>query len=493
MRKYSFPLLSIFTYFFTSLLTIITGATFILQHVSALEQQPTLECLTDGLRLHFHPEKPFYGHIYVKGFFMSRICHLDYTRNPLYSPFYFHVSYRSSCNVQREKQKKPPGINYHVIVVVQHHYLFLTQADKAYSANCFYQESFGNLVQNMEISGLTPTGLTSGLLINCAYDVLKNSIDGEAVKYANIGDQLIHKWSCASEEYGMLVHSCLVHEPGGTTFKLINDRGCITDHTLMQPLVYNEKLTVAYSTVPAFKFTNQPNIQFYCKVTLCSKHKNGCEGITPPNCKTIPVSSIETVPDISEVQPSAMVPEIDELFGQTAGHMFISSLAPNINEFEQGTIDNGNSSGKVIEPSGYTISDENNPKSNHSENIADISTITDVTAVPDHEQIGYKRKRSFNRSNHTPYDLQLPKYSKQMAKSNNNYLLTLDVNANQLTVLERDGMSQGVVRMACRVPRNGILLQTAIFILLFALLLGVIFIQKIHYNKHLNKCDTISD
>lgn len=35
---------------------------------------------------------------------MSDNCHLDYTRNPLYNPFLFHVPYRSGCNLKREKQ-----------------------------------------------------------------------------------------------------------------------------------------------------------------------------------------------------------------------------------------------------------------------------------------------------------------------------------------------------------------------------------------------------
>lgn len=30
----------------------------------------------------------------------------------------------------------------------------------------------------------------------CRYEVLRGAVDGESVKYANLGDILIHKWTC---------------------------------------------------------------------------------------------------------------------------------------------------------------------------------------------------------------------------------------------------------------------------------------------------------
>uniref|UniRef100_A0A0R3R6I0 ZP domain-containing protein n=1 Tax=Brugia timori TaxID=42155 RepID=A0A0R3R6I0_9BILA len=199
------------------------------QRIRALEQEPTLECFTDGLRLRFELEKPFYGHIYVKDSFMYENCHLDYTWNPTVGSFYFNVFYKSDCHVKYEViitvlsslQREPSGISYQVIIIVQYHYLFLTQAYRAYSVSCFYETVID---PNMQISGLTMTELENEITTNCAYDVL-NSINGESVKYANVGDRLIHKWSCESDEYGMLVHSCFVYESDSDTFQLVDNQG----------------------------------------------------------------------------------------------------------------------------------------------------------------------------------------------------------------------------------------------------------------------------
>uniref|UniRef100_A0A0M3IW93 ZP domain-containing protein n=1 Tax=Ascaris lumbricoides TaxID=6252 RepID=A0A0M3IW93_ASCLU len=221
------------------------------------------ECLNDGLRLHFFPNAPFYGHVYVKGFFADRNCHLDYTSHPLYDSFFFHVPYRSQCNVRRERTVSaflipefipiksiisllincltffflasiyirylckihPPGVTYRVVVIVQHHRLFLTAADKAYSVSCFYRERLNQLSKTIQVGNLPTTEIVQGeQLPTCIYEVLNGSLSGGPVKFANIGDKLIHRWHCDSDKHGMLVHSCVICDPAGNQFELIDER-----------------------------------------------------------------------------------------------------------------------------------------------------------------------------------------------------------------------------------------------------------------------------
>uniref|UniRef100_A0A914YX30 ZP domain-containing protein n=1 Tax=Panagrolaimus superbus TaxID=310955 RepID=A0A914YX30_9BILA len=67
------------------------------------------------------------------------------------SPFYFHIPYQSDCQVRRERLQDPRGISYNVVVIVQHHRLFVTAADKAYSVSCFYRDTQTNLEKQLEI------------------------------------------------------------------------------------------------------------------------------------------------------------------------------------------------------------------------------------------------------------------------------------------------------------------------------------------------------
>ncbi|MFH4982154.1 hypothetical protein AB6A40_008863 [Gnathostoma spinigerum] len=112
---------------------------------------PELECLSDGLRLHFFPESPFCGHIYVKGFFLSADCHIDFTSTPFAQPFYFSIPYQGNCNVVRQRSINPSGVMYSVVVMVQHHYLFLTRSDNSYCLNCFYRDYHSKVTQSLEI------------------------------------------------------------------------------------------------------------------------------------------------------------------------------------------------------------------------------------------------------------------------------------------------------------------------------------------------------
>ncbi|TMS35469.1 hypothetical protein L596_002866 [Steinernema carpocapsae] len=256
---------------------------------ASIDTAPQLQCMDDGLRLHFLPEgQPFTGHVYVKGFFFGGNCHLDYTQFPITEPFYFHIPYRSECNIRRERSINPPGIAYNVVIIVQHHHLFLTHADRAYSVSCFYRENRNKVHQSIEIGNLGTTEISEEEhLPTCIYEVLQDSIDGPPVKFANIGDRLVHKWSCDSDQMGMLVHSCVVRDGIGNEFQLLDSRGCVMDSTLLEPLQYSPNITLASSAIHAFKFADQMIVHFTCQITLCRLTDNGCEGITPPTCQFI--------------------------------------------------------------------------------------------------------------------------------------------------------------------------------------------------------------
>uniref|UniRef100_A0A1I8AL94 ZP domain-containing protein n=1 Tax=Steinernema glaseri TaxID=37863 RepID=A0A1I8AL94_9BILA len=276
---------------------------------AAIDTAPQLQCMEDGLRLHFLPDGlPFTGHVYVKGFFFGGNCHLDYTQFPINEPFYFHIPYRSECNIRRERSINPPGISYNVVVIVQHHHLFLTQADRAYSVSCFYRENRNKVHQSLEIGNLGTTEINEEEhLPTCIYEVLQDSVDGAPVKFANIGDRLVHKWSCDSDQMGMLVHSCIVRDGIGNEFQLLDSRGCVMDRSLLAPLQYSSNLTLASSAINAFKFADQMIVHFTCQITLCRLMDNGCEGITPPTCQFIELPT-EGGPPLPVVTSSPYIP-----------------------------------------------------------------------------------------------------------------------------------------------------------------------------------------
>lgn len=57
-----------------------------------------------------------------------------------------------SFKVHREKVNNPQGQAFSIVLIVQHHPLFLTQADKAFSVSCLYRDHPNELGQTLEVS-----------------------------------------------------------------------------------------------------------------------------------------------------------------------------------------------------------------------------------------------------------------------------------------------------------------------------------------------------
>ncbi|CAL2031682.1 unnamed protein product [Caenorhabditis brenneri] len=196
---------------------------------------PRLECGSEGIRLHISPTGTFGGHVYVRGFFPQTVCHLNFCTRLTNQPIIMDLPFRGPCNVRRRRNVAPPSISYDVTVIIQHHPLFITSFDKAYRLNCIYRQQESVLQQRINVSDIPSTSLQSKNAPKCRYDVLSGSLNGPIVKFANVGDIVVHKWTCDSDRFGFVVHSCVVRDESGKDFQFIDERGtgggvCVPDN-----------------------------------------------------------------------------------------------------------------------------------------------------------------------------------------------------------------------------------------------------------------------
>uniref|UniRef100_A0A914YHA4 ZP domain-containing protein n=1 Tax=Panagrolaimus superbus TaxID=310955 RepID=A0A914YHA4_9BILA len=122
----------------------------------------------------------------------------------------------------------------------------------------------------------------------CTYTIRKDEIDGPILKYAKVGDQVVHRWECDSDIYGILVHSCYVEDGQGVKSMVVDDKGCHKDRTILGDPTYAEALNLAYRESYVFKFADKIGVRFQCEIRLCVKESGGCNGITPPTCDDHP-------------------------------------------------------------------------------------------------------------------------------------------------------------------------------------------------------------
>lgn len=113
----------------------------------------------------------------------------------------------------------------------------------------------------------------------CKYTIRKDELDGDLLKYAQVGDTVVHRWECDSTGYGMLVHNCYVEDGQGEKRQVIDERGCHVDLVLGDP-TYTKDLNMAYRESSVFKFADKVGVRFFCEIKLCLREDDGCAGIT---------------------------------------------------------------------------------------------------------------------------------------------------------------------------------------------------------------------
>ncbi|KAI6182568.1 Zona pellucida-like domain protein [Aphelenchoides bicaudatus] len=241
--------------------------------------EPSVTCMEDRLKITFRTEKPFKGRIFVKGMSDNEDCISSFSKNTNTSIDY-HVL-NGNCNMRRSRKLGPNnrGIEQSTVLVISFHETFITKLDRAYQCACLYRE-FDKIVTNrFDVSMFPTTELFDQARIPvCLYSVHSGSVNGPLVTYAKVGDLTLHKWSCESDMFAMLIHDCFVDDGiGKERFKLIDENGCSTDPAIISDLTYNTQNNMAFAEV-----NSQP--YFQCAVSTCMISEGNCKGKTPPRC-----------------------------------------------------------------------------------------------------------------------------------------------------------------------------------------------------------------
>ncbi|KHN83072.1 Cuticlin-1 [Toxocara canis] len=206
------------------------------------------------------------------------------------------VPVKGGCGMRRKRMVNPRGMMLETTIVVMFHRLFMTKVDKAFNIKCFYIEADTKVANSLAVSVLPTTELFAphdniareALLPTCKYEVLKGGANGEAVKYAVIGEVVYHKWTCSGAHdnaYCMTVHSCTVDDGQGSRQQIIDPAGCATDRYLLKNLEYLDQLS-AGQEVYVFKFADRSSVFFTCQIRLelrdeasgsCDRTSDVCE------------------------------------------------------------------------------------------------------------------------------------------------------------------------------------------------------------------------
>ncbi|CAB3410427.1 unnamed protein product [Caenorhabditis bovis] len=299
------------------LLILVIAVAVAIQDDNELIGHPEIQCNADTIDMQFRTRKQFTGKVYVKGSYNRPECRVDYSNKDQYGrPVGGIKLNHGACNMDRQRMIAPEGMMFSTILIISFHPLFLTRMDKAYHIKCMYKEAARTVTAAIDVSNLPTESVQSDLpMPTCSYTIRRDQLDGPILKYAKVGDQVVHRWQCDSEDYGLLVHSCYVEDGQGEKQMIIDERGCHSDHLLLGDPTYVEALNMAYRESFVFKFADRIAVRFQCEIRLCLKDDGGCDGITPPLCGYVDESALQK--QIAKRDASTFKPRDADMFSQT--------------------------------------------------------------------------------------------------------------------------------------------------------------------------------
>ncbi|PIC16571.1 hypothetical protein B9Z55_023132 [Caenorhabditis nigoni] len=304
-----------------SLLLMFFGFSIAIQDDNELIGQPEIQCNADTIDMQFRTRKQFNGKVYVKGSYNRPECRVDYSTKDQYGrPVGGIKLNHGACNMDRQRMIAPEGMMFSTVLIISFHPLFLTRMDKAYHIRCMYKEAARTVTAAIDVSNLPTESVQSDLpMPTCSYTIRRDQLDGPILKYAKVGDEVVHRWQCDSDDYGLLVHSCYVEDGQGEKQMIIDERGCHTDRLLLGDPTYVEALNLAYRESFVFKYADRIAVRFQCEIRLCLKEDGGCDGITPPMCSFKENSNVDAkqVVKRSTLDKMNIVPIDADFFSQT--------------------------------------------------------------------------------------------------------------------------------------------------------------------------------
>ncbi|XGW23940.1 hypothetical protein V3C99_005836 [Haemonchus contortus] len=235
--------------------------------------KPEVECGDKTIEVVFLTEALFEGRIFVIGHSNDTNC---FSRDVGRLTTSILID-KDKCGVVTTRSTNPVGIFSNVKIMISFHNDFITKVDRGYEISCFYMQADKTVTYPITVATQDIAGITElAEMPRCRYEVIdpetKNAVD-----VVTVGSKLLHRWVCDSTSpdfWCMTVHSCHVEDGSGTTFTILDDRGCSIDRYLLDNLEYGPGPLQAQKEAHAFKFADKVVVNFQCSVRLDLRGEN---------------------------------------------------------------------------------------------------------------------------------------------------------------------------------------------------------------------------
>ncbi|CAG2104687.1 unnamed protein product, partial [Medioppia subpectinata] len=228
----------------------------------------SLKCTDTRIVVNVRTSRPFHGRIYALG--RSETCN-SHIRNS--QQFQLDMSLGGQdCNTQ-----SLAGV-YTNTVVLQHHNVVLTKADKVYHVRCTYETtsrnvSFGMMPVRDPFDSTFPRDPDTLQITSSPEAPLPKIVifgtDGREASTVRIGDRLSFRIEIPElTPYGIFARSCVaMAKDARSTFEIIDEHGCPVDNSIFPSFL--QVGNALESSYEAFRFTESYGVIFQCNVKYC--------------------------------------------------------------------------------------------------------------------------------------------------------------------------------------------------------------------------------
>uniref|UniRef100_A0A1B0CDT4 Cuticlin-1 n=2 Tax=Lutzomyia longipalpis TaxID=7200 RepID=A0A1B0CDT4_LUTLO len=218
-----------------------------------------VHCKDTRIAVQVRTSKPFNGRIYALG--RSETCNIDVINS---DAFRLDLTMAGQdCNTQ-----SVTGV-YTNTIVLQHHSIVMTKADKIYKVKCTYDMSSKDIT-----FGMMPIRDPEMIHINSSPEAPPPRIRilgarNREVETVRIGDRLTFRIEIPEDTpYGIYARSCVaMAKDSKSTFQIIDDEGCPVDPTIFPG--FSPDGHALQSIYEAFRFTESYGVIFQCNVKYC--------------------------------------------------------------------------------------------------------------------------------------------------------------------------------------------------------------------------------
>ncbi|VDO27391.1 unnamed protein product, partial [Brugia timori] len=242
-----------------------------------------INCHSDSVEIIVSTVNPFYGHLYVPGYFHVPECAAT-AQNSSSREIRFSIDL-TSCNIQKQIKQNLMGTLFETNVLLKFHPSYNTKADKVFKVQCFYPEKVPKLPRKY-MDNPVATSNKNELKMPCSYKMVSNTKPNDKciLEDVRVGDQIIHSWECdkgisdmmifsdSFDTYqSMLVHTCVIIDlNSGVNRTVIDSFGCALDSSVMDSPEYVEPLS-AFAVGKAVKFPDGSMIKMQCHLRFCDR------------------------------------------------------------------------------------------------------------------------------------------------------------------------------------------------------------------------------